>query len=549
MSSDNVIESNVASLSWIGIHVGDSASNVIKGNTASSNDQGIYLIRENSSTIEGNATNSNRFGIYLYDSSDNAIENNNANFNNLFGIYVDGYSNGNIIKSNTANSNKSVGIHLRKSSDNTILYNAIFNNADSGVYVGPGCSNNAVHFNDIVGNKVYGVYNDPTNPLLDATNNWWGDASGPNDPAGTVEVPPCTDDPATEKNTDGTGDKVSDNVDYCPWAGAIKVIGLIRDLIEKADQEKTQVFKGLAVLDDALSDLESEIASLILDIERNMLDGNIAQSLADQMTKMVDENGRPRAPLLAIPILLSNKNIDLVEMDKLLEQANEYESEALAWLNTAITTCGGNAGCEKEAEEKALKALEQSIKLTREVGKSIWLIKDNIKRILVWICGFEQLVARASGGEITAEYRAELLSRARDLKDLVMDLLTTIKEEVFAPLVKVKDLKVEAEASLEAMLRFGSTSSLSSLVPVKLWAYAENGAIRFMALGPAIEGLSVQVFDLAGKLIFDSGLVPGNMLVWRNYAVANGVYLYIITVRGYDGQVIRSEVRKLVVLR
>ncbi len=52
---------------------------------------------------------------------------------------------------------------------------------------------------------------------VDATCNWWGDASGPEDASGTNEVPPCTADPATEKNDDGIGDKVSDNVDYCPW--------------------------------------------------------------------------------------------------------------------------------------------------------------------------------------------------------------------------------------------------------------------------------------------------------------------------------------------
>jgi hypothetical protein len=31
--------------------------------------------------------------------------------------------------------------------------------------------------------------------------------------------------------------------------------------------------------------------------------------------------------------------------------------------------------------------------------------------------------------------------------------------------------------------------------------------------------------------------------------VANGIYLYIVTVRSYDGKVIQSQVRKLVILR
>ncbi len=80
-------------------------------------------------------------------------------------------------------------------------------------------ASNEAHFNNITGSTRYGVENVDTNQF-DATNNWWGDDSGPEDTDGTNEVPPCTDDPTTEVNADGTGDKVSANVDYCPWTGA-----------------------------------------------------------------------------------------------------------------------------------------------------------------------------------------------------------------------------------------------------------------------------------------------------------------------------------------
>jgi len=58
----------------------------------------------------------------------------------------------------------------------------------------------AANFNEITGNGEYGVrvVGTPTNGfVLDAINNWWGDASGP--------------------NSGGTGDAVSDYVDYEPW--------------------------------------------------------------------------------------------------------------------------------------------------------------------------------------------------------------------------------------------------------------------------------------------------------------------------------------------
>jgi len=80
-----------------------------------------------------------------------------------------------------------------------------------------------------------------------------------------------------------------------------------------------------------------------------------------------------------------------------------------------------------------------------------------------------------------------------------------------------------------------------------------NGT-RFTVEGSGIRDVAVQVFNLAGVKVFDSGFVHGNQLNWHlqnedGFTVANGVYLYIVTVKGYDGTVIRSEVRKLVILR
>jgi len=58
-----------------------------------------------------------------------------------------------------------------------------------------------IHDNNIEGNE-YGIYNDSSNAAVNATNNWWGDASGPYHPV---------------SNPLGTGDAVSDNVGYIPW--------------------------------------------------------------------------------------------------------------------------------------------------------------------------------------------------------------------------------------------------------------------------------------------------------------------------------------------
>ena len=105
-------------------------------------------------------------------------------------------------------------------------------------------------------NNTNGVYTERTTGTLDATNNWWGNASGPHDPSGTTEVPPCTN-PTSAKNEDGTGDKVSDNVLYCPWTG-MNVADCLIPLkagwnmvsvpVTPADNSVSAVFPGVAVV-------------------------------------------------------------------------------------------------------------------------------------------------------------------------------------------------------------------------------------------------------------------------------------------------------------
>ena len=66
-----------------------------------------------------------------------------------------------------------------------------------------GCDVN-LNYNEIQGNALYGVING-NSEAVDATANWWGDASGPYN---------------ANTNPSATGNSVSDNVDYSPWWGA-----------------------------------------------------------------------------------------------------------------------------------------------------------------------------------------------------------------------------------------------------------------------------------------------------------------------------------------
>ena len=79
-------------------------------------------------------------------------------------------------------------------------------------------------------------------------------------------------------------------------------------------------------------------------------------------------------------------------------------------------------------------------------------------------------------------------------------------------------------------------------------------AYTFAVQGQGVKATKVNVFSLAGTHVVNSNWQTGRHLRWtlqnnRGQRVANGVYLYVVSVRGNNGEVIRSEVKKLVILR
>ncbi len=76
---------------------------------------------------------------------------------------------------------------------------------------------------------------------------------------------------------------------------------------------------------------------------------------------------------------------------------------------------------------------------------------------------------------------------------------------------------------------------------------------HFTVMGQGIASVRLEVFGLSGAKLFDSGFQAGDAVAWplrtNNKSVANGVYLYVLSVRGREGELFRSEVRKIIVLR
>jgi len=149
-----------------------------------------------------------------------------SNVQNAFALAKN--TSGTVVEHNEAY-NCHTGVKMESGAANSVIqYNDLHDN-DFAIRCGSAMGGgNVVHYNNFVNNPglewtsgdetyVGAVCNVHTTYILDAENNWWGDASGPFDDIGDVMVPPCGGVYVNDMWTSGTGDSVSNNVDYCPW--------------------------------------------------------------------------------------------------------------------------------------------------------------------------------------------------------------------------------------------------------------------------------------------------------------------------------------------
>ncbi|MBI3461320.1 hypothetical protein HY009_10375 [Candidatus Acetothermia bacterium] len=104
----------------------------------------------------------------------------------------------------------------------------------------------------------------------------------------------------------------------------------------------------------------------------------------------------------------------------------------------------------------------------------------------------------------------------------------------------------------DVTLRSGGILSFHMTGLEVLWLPTQR-AVRFAALGEGIQKINVQIFSLTGQRVYTSGWVQ-NGLEWMlqsmtDQPIANGLYLYVMNVRGEDGKIVRSAVKKIAVFR
>ena len=93
-----------------------------------------------------------------------------------------------------------------------------------------------------------------------------------------------------------------------------------------------------------------------------------------------------------------------------------------------------------------------------------------------------------------------------------------------------------------------------SLTPIQFLKEMQTKQGLLFRATAKVSALRLEVTDLSGRTIYDSGFVQGKNLSWtrvntQNKRIASGVYLYRLTARDRDGNEIRSELRKLIILK
>lgn len=158
-------------------------------------------------TIDNNKVHDGYMAIML-EGYGTTITNNEFYDNDKTGIDI-GRSCDNEISNNSIYNNGQYGIYFTikgAPTNNVISYNNIYENGIAGVHIclneeGTTEDKNVINYNNIYGNDEYGIFNGSLGSV-DATNNWWGAATGPTHSANPL----------------GTGDKVSDNVGFVPFS-------------------------------------------------------------------------------------------------------------------------------------------------------------------------------------------------------------------------------------------------------------------------------------------------------------------------------------------
>ena len=467
----------------------------IEGSTANGNYNGFNIGSAGSQiaqgiTVKDSTANGNRnAGVALIAGRDLTTAKLSGNQLGQDGIGIDleiaNVGSGIEVSTNRIEGASGAGIGIILNASGTkILNNSIRRNA-TGIVV-KRSDGDAISQNDIVQNSGFGVDASTlgVGNAVDATNNWWGEPSGPGG------VGP------------GIGDNVTVNVDYDPWLGAPAVV-------TGADFQVT----GLNISPAAPAvGAPAAITATVTNTGTDEGTEDIIVRIKSGATVLHEE--RRTTPL-------SPAGDTTITLSYTFSAAGSYTVEVVTDndTKTKAVTVGGGPGPGGKTIEEAIASLIAGDPASAANPDLVIGDQEILKAVEYWITGDE---VPGTGGKRIDD---------KQMLDLIQ--------------LWIAGTAVSASAA-------GPASAGAAGAALRVERIAFTGS-RFIVGGPGIRTIAVQVYDLAGRPVF-ADAASGNSLNFdavdeAGGTWANGVYLYAVTVRGYDGAVVQSQVRKMVVLR
>jgi hypothetical protein len=614
MITDGEFSNNDRNVDTIGngidISVNESASDIsITNSKVNSNNSGIRITAQDrigrNYTIENNPEiNDNRdAGIDLFSGRDldGVTVSGNSLARNAIGIRVDVNDRGSDIAltKNKIIGNNGVGVGvLLNSTGVTITENSIRNNA-TGVEARK-VRDNKINKNNIARNENFGVDASALSPgtAIDATNNWWGEPSGPKH--------------AT--NPGGIGDRVTDKVNFKPFLTEPAFKTEATFTVESLEPPTFDVTVGESVTFKYKiknNGTEEDTQEVTVTIKDGL--GNVVNQFSRQVTvnpagfrqdefsfifqtpgeytvtvKTADDSksvkGTVAGGAACLPFALdTNKN-------KVLDDAEIITAIDLWVKNGDVPGCspplkisdtqiiqlidlwvkgsqltvplGGKMTSQSATLSVAsnFATLGASVRAVRP-GDSFTVTvsvdaKDGISGLLLsqaLPAGWSAKPIQLSGAYFKASENKWLWLNAKGTVSVSYEVTVPATAQpglyTIAGRVKAAVPGIEAELQPLTVEVLGAPVALAVKAITLSQQPVRTGGAYFIVEGVGIAQTTVRVFSLTGKLVF-SQTAQGNVVPFSAAAeLANGVYLYVVTVQGADGQVVRSKIEKLVLLK
>jgi hypothetical protein len=584
----------------------------VRGTTANSNYGGIRVgaagrqIAQNVLVENCTANDNVKEGVSLFAGRDlisGAVKNSKLSGNGI-GVYIEAVQRGTDLSVTdnkiVGRNGTGVGIQL-KATNTTISKNDIRNN-ETGILVHKAAGSKANN-NNIARNEKFGVDASALAPgeEFDATNNWWGEPSGPK----------AADNPG------GIGDRVSQKVKYRPFLGEPAVPTETDFVVESLTASKTDVTVGESVTfnytikNNGTQEGTQEVTVVIRDGLGNVVNQSSRQITVNPagsrqenfsfifqtpgtytVTVTAQPSGSTKSvtvsvagPAACLPFALDNnprnQKIDDAEIITAIDlwvrggavpgcspPVTISDTQIIQlidlWVKQAQLTVplGGKMTSQSATLSVAstFATLGASVRAVRP-GESFTVTvsvdaKDGISGLLLsqaLPAGWSAKPIQLSGAYYKASENKWLWLTAKGTVSVSYEVTVPATAQpglyTIAGRVKAAVPGIESELQPLTIEVLGAPVALAVKAITLSQQPVRSSGAYFIVEGVGIAQTTVRVFSLTGKLVF-SNSAQGNVVPFSAAAeLANGVYLYVVTVQGADGQTVTSKIAKLVVLR